>query len=120
MSDAVTLEGADRVESTLHDAAKDIGDLTTPNREVAQLIAAATRPPVLTGRLAGSIRATATADEAVVSSGLIYAPVIEYGWARHNIAPAKFLAEAVAQTQTQAVEIYTAFGSHVLEGVQGA
>lgn len=120
MPTSVTVEGAEQMQATLHHAAARVADMSGPNREVANLIAAATRPPRRTGRLAGSIRASSTATDASVTSALVYAPVIEYGWPAHNIAPARFLAEAADRTRTQADAIYSKWAGDVLSEVQGA
>ena len=67
----------------------------------AQLIQqrAQARAPKRTGTLGGSIYArNLGAGAAIAASDLVYAPVIHYGWARHNIAAQPFLETAMTDS----------------------
>ena len=117
---SVELVGADRLESTLHDAAKKLEDLSAVNRDVAGVVAKAARPPRRTGRLAGSIRPLGTATEAAVTSALPYAGVIENGWPRRNIRASHFLQRAFADTQTTTTAMYAKALQGIADDVKGA
>jgi len=100
----IALEGDRTLAATLAAASAEIRHLD--QSENARLIAsrAQARAPKRTGRLARSVRASDLGGgEAAVQSDLIYAPVIHYGWAAHNIAPQPFLTSAVADS-TRVVE----------------
>lgn len=116
----VTVVGAERVQSTLHDAAKRCADMESINAQVAANVAANVRAPRRTGRLAGSIRPAATNTEAMVTSDLIYAGVIENGWPGHNIAAQNFVRDAFDRTETQTMAAYEKWGLDVLGEVKGA
>ena len=119
MTVQATLEGADHMADTLHAAARQLGDLTAAHQAASDHLAAdaAGRAPRLTGRLAGSLTATATATEAVVGSTLVYAAVIHNGWPGHNIRPTPFL--TLAATTTDWPAPYLEHANDVLATVKG-
>lgn len=95
-------------------------DLTAANRAGAERIAAAASPPRKSGRLAASIQVTgAGPTEATVGSGLIYAPVIEYGWRAHGIEGRHFLASAADGQTTAVVDGYYRAVDGALAHVKG-
>ena len=89
---------------------RDLRDLTPLNQEIAGDLAkaVAARAPRVSGALAASFRPTGTAEAAKVESDLIYAPVIEYGWGEHNIAPAHYAENALAESEAGAAAKYRA------------
>ena len=100
----VTVQGDDTLHRTLHAAESDIEqmDQTDSARLVQQRAQA--RAPKRSGTLARSVQAKDLGKgEAAVMSVLIYAPVIHYGWAGHDIHPQPFLTEALADS-TRLVE----------------
>jgi len=115
----VTVDGADRLAATMHAAADAIRDLGPTNTKVAALIAGRTRPPRLTGRLAGSIRPSSDATTATVGTDVVYGPVHEYGWPRRNIRARRYLSGAFASSTDQAVAMYAAAISDAIGHVRG-
>lgn len=80
------------------------------NKEAADVVAKAAKPeaPVLTGRLAGSVRATATQKVGQVRAGkasVPYAGVIHFG-GYHNIRPTPFLYDALDSRASAVVDAY--------------
>lgn len=122
MAEGLTIEvrGADRLTRTSYAAAKDVEDLTSVHQSVASGIKQAARPPRLTGRLAASITTEASATEATVSSGLVYAPVIEFGWPRHGIEATHFLTNALNARYAEIVNDYYDHVDGALADVKGA
>lgn len=100
---SMTLDGADRLQNALGQAQRDLSDLSPVHARAARTVrsSAVSRAPRRTGRLASSQRDSATATEAVVSSNLVYAGVIHYGWPAHNIHPQPWLTETAERTQSQ-------------------
>lgn len=84
-------------------AAEDMRDLM---HSLGMIVVSAARPntPVLTGALAGTLRAGRGKTKAVVRAGrasVPYAGVIHYGWPARNISAHPFLSEAVQSTRAQ-------------------
>jgi phage gpG-like protein len=103
----VTIEvrGADRLAVTLAAAARDLERQPAVQQRMAERVRNSARPPRRTGRLAASLTASATDTEATVSSSLVYAPVIERGWAGHNITATWFLSDALRAEQAAVVDL---------------
>jgi HK97 gp10 family phage protein len=97
MADGVRFEvkGADTLDRTLHAAAADLQNMQGANVEAGRVLAASaqSRAPRRTGRLAGSIRSTATATSVEVTAGTRYAGFVNFG-TRHN-RPTYFLTGAL-------------------------
>jgi hypothetical protein len=99
MAERISVDGDETLNRTLRAAEADLADMDQSDsaRMVAQRAAA--RAPKRSGTLARSVYAKGLGKgEAVVQSELVYAPVIHYGWAAHNIAPQPFLTEALADS----------------------
>jgi hypothetical protein len=107
----VKVEGAAELERRLDRASADMADLSGTNTEVANAIAsqARGRAPVVSGRLAGSIRVESDAKGAVVraGSGVPYAGPIHWGWAARNIAAQPFMLDAAQQLEAANVAAYS-------------
>jgi hypothetical protein len=108
----IEVEGADRFAATTAQAAAELRAMAATNRAVAQRILAAAHPPILTGRLAGSLTAEGTDSEAVVSSDVRYAPIQER---RRG-----FLAAALAAQESAAVSMHLDHVNDALAGIKGA
>lgn len=93
----------------MRDASRALDDL--PNRDAAQLVAdaARARAPRRSGRLAGTIRATATGSGGTVSAGggIQYAGVQEYGWPRWHIRPRYYLTGGADAAEPRVIDLYT-------------
>lgn len=105
MASSVTITGLPELHTALQGLKADLKELTPVNRQAAaELVRAiAGTAPRLTGRLASSFEVKATATTAEAVSSLVYAPVINDGWAGHNIAAQHYLEEAL-KVATPAVE----------------
>ena len=71
---------------------------------IGNLVVDAANPPVVSGNLAGTMRASRTKNKAVVRAGgarARYAGAIHYGWPRRNIGAQPFLSEAVDANQNE-------------------
>lgn len=106
--DKVEVVGLERLKATMRGVASQLADMTSTNREVANLnrASSSSRAPRKSGRLAGSLRGVGTPDEANVESSLAYAGVIHYGWPGHNIRANPFAEKAVTDTEAQQVNVY--------------
>lgn len=122
MADRVKVEGAARLERTLHAAADDLEDMSQAQQESARLVQqrAQAAAPKDTGTLANSLTVQEIErGQTAVASQLIYAPVIHYGWAAHNISPQPFLAEALADSTSLVVDLHQRQAQHILSQVKG-
>jgi hypothetical protein len=79
------IRGADALATGLRDV---LGDLSAADRAVGARLTAdsRSRAPVRTGKLRGSLRAV----QAAVTSDLVYAAPIHWGWRKRNIEPNRF------------------------------
>lgn len=80
--------------------AKDLKDLMVG---ASTIVIRAAKPPVRTGRLRSTLRASKTKTSATVRIGGIrsvqYAPPIHWGWKDRNITPNPFMQRAKEQTE---------------------
>ncbi len=94
----VRVTGLSRTVRQLTKAGADAADLKDLMHSVGTLVVRAANPPVLSGVLAGTVRAGKGKTKAVVRAGgarTPYAGVIHYGWPARNITPQPFLVEAL-------------------------
>lgn len=92
------VEGLSRTIRALSKAGADAQDMKALMHSIGNLVVHAAKAPVLTGRLAGTVRAGKGKTKAVVRAGgarTPYAGVVYYGWPARNIAPNEFLNEAL-------------------------
>lgn len=64
--------------------------------------------PSRSGRLRASVRTSREKGRSVVTVGnaqVLYAPVIQYGWRRRNIRPARFAERTDAVMETRAAQL---------------
>jgi HK97 gp10 family phage protein len=91
------------------------------NKEAAELVAEQGRVevPKKTGRLAGSIKASATQSSASVKAGSVkrvpYAGVIHFGWMRRHIRPRPFLYNALDK---RIQEVYAAYNKQIDKAIE--
>jgi hypothetical protein len=106
----VKVTGLKELSKSCKAVSKDLNkELLKVGKDSAELVAdtGRTLAPKRTGRLAGQVKPGSTASGAYVAvRGLIYAPVIHFGWARHNISPNPFLYHALDQRRSDVVEKY--------------
>lgn len=115
----VKIEGADRLASTLHAAAREIGASNTAARVAAEAIGttARARAPRRTGRLRASITVRSEAMGASVGTSLRYAPFVNYG-TRH-VAARPFLTGATETGSPLALAAYEQTVTKALGRVRG-
>lgn len=97
--------------------------LRVANKKAAEIVAveARSRAPVLSGRLRASIKASSGALSASVRAGsgesTVYAPVQEFGWPGHSIAPQPYLYPAIAAKQDEVIEVYEGEINNLMDSV---
>lgn len=118
----VEVEGADTLARTLYGFANDLDNLTAASSATGQLIRerAATRAPKRSGALSRSIVSASDGSNVSVSSGLVYAPVIHFGWAAHGIEPHPFLIPAAVDSEPIWLGYYAKDIDSKLSKVRGA
>lgn len=116
----VEVVGAERLASTARAAARDLDALTSDAAGRAVQQRARAGAPKRTGRLAASVVAGKDGGDVIVSSRLVYAPVIHNGWPGHHIAANPFLARALTNSRAEIGRLYTADAQKVLGHIKGA
>lgn len=118
----VTVVGDTRLRATLAAASASLAHLDTANQATSRLVQQRSRgaAPKRSGRLAGSLVATAKGDEARVASGLVYAGVQHYGWSAHGISPHPFLVPVAEATEPVWIRTYETQVKAILNTVKGA
>ena len=94
----VKVEGLSKAIRAMSKAGADSQDMKVLMHELGMIVVKASAPPVLSGRLSGTIRAGRGKTKAVVRAGgarAPYAGVIHYGWPARNIEPNPFLLNAL-------------------------
>lgn len=94
----ICVNGLRRTIRSLERAGADATDMRELMHSIGTLVVQAASPPVLSGRLSGTIRAGRGKTKAVVRAGgarAPYAGVIHYGWPERDIAPQPFLSAAL-------------------------
>jgi phage gpG-like protein len=108
MTSAVRTEiiGDKRLAATMRSAAIQIQDMESTNKGIGERVRAraSSNAPKVTGRLAGSVRASASSREVVVASSLEYAGVIERGKPSVGTPAQPFMANAMRDTERQNVD----------------
>jgi hypothetical protein len=121
VTDSVRVEGAATLAATLHLAGTRLEDATAPSRDVAAFIGTRGRAsaPVLSGRLAASVRYAGTDEGAEATSSLAYANRTHWGYARYRQRAQPFLAEQVWDNEPRIVDTYAGWADDVLGAVKG-
>lgn len=96
---AIKIEGLAALSRDLKKVSADLPKkLQAVSKDAAEIVATEGRilAPKRSGRLAGMIKAGATAKGADVRiNGLVYAGPVHFGWRKHNIEPNPFLYDAL-------------------------
>lgn len=124
MGSSVTVVGADTLARSLIRAAGRISELKEAHMRAAKIVGArsVTTAPVLTGRLAMSVRTGATANAATIRAGngrVPYAGPVHWGWPARNIHPQPFIAAAAQATEPVWVGAYRFTVQRILDQVRG-
>jgi hypothetical protein len=122
VTDAITVDGADRLRATMGAAQRDIGDMSEAGGRTGSLIASRGRAeaPVLTGALAGSVGTATHGNETEITSGLAYSNRTHWGYRRYNQAAQPFLWNPANDLQEQWMRYYEDEANHALAKVKGA
>ena len=104
----VELLGDERLSAELTAGARALADLSGIHAKAARTVRGTAQPatPRRTGRLAASLRERATPTSGAVASGLVYAPVVHWGWPGHNIEANPWLWNAAKRTQPKWLSHY--------------
>lgn len=84
----IRVEGLSKLNRQLTKAGVDAQDMKDVMHRIASAVVGVANPPVKTGQLASTLRASKAKNKAVVRAGgarAPYAGVIEYGWAARGI-----------------------------------
>lgn len=117
----LTVEGAPELSRGLSRVADELGDLSTPGKDVADRVADRARSgaPVDTGALAASIRTVVYPDAATVEAGEPYAPFVHWGVPSRNIEAQPFLTLALEAEASPAIDAYAEYVQDLLDRVEG-
>lgn len=107
----VAVQGMREMIRDLIRAGVDVEDVKDALAEVAKVGAyvAANLAPRRSGALVATIRGNRAKGKAVVTAGrarVRYAGVVNYGWPKRNIQPARFLQKTDTVMETRAPEIF--------------
>lgn len=106
------IEGLKELQRELNKLGADAkNDMKPAHQEAAKTVAEASRPlaPVLTGRLAESLRASATKTSGRVRAGNVsvpYAGPIHFGWPARAIRANPFIYHALDERRADVVALY--------------
>jgi hypothetical protein len=123
----VGVDGLNTLKRTLKQAAGDVQDLKDAHARVANLVAGRARaatpigPPAL--HLRDSVRGAGQAGAAVIRAGfasLPYANPIHWGWPARHIAAQPFIWNAIADTQSEWLDMYVTDLQTIIDKVEGA
>lgn len=105
MSQSIQITGMKELRRDLKKISKDLPkELNKVAKDAAELVAEQARVevPVLTGRTQAKIKAAGTAKGGQVRvNGLVYAPVIHFGWRRRNIEPNPYLYNSLDKRRSE-------------------
>lgn len=114
MHTSFRVEGLREIQSAIR-RAKDVElnkELREANKTVAKAVVSKALPnvPRQSGRLAGSVKALASATSASVKAGtpsqVPYAGVIHWGWDAHGITSRPFLTDAADSVEREVADDY--------------
>lgn len=119
------LDGGRQLRAGLAAVEGGLDDLKAANKEAAGIAAggASVRVPKVTGRLAGTIRASGTKTAGIVRVGTKakapYAGPINYGWGRRKIKPTFFLNDGAQATEPRWVPVYMEHLQSLIQRIEG-
>lgn len=109
---AVEVEGAPQLRRAFRKLDDRLDDLSELHQDIGELVAdkAGDLVPRVSGRLAGTIRATRSRRAAAVVAGrssvVPYAGPIHFGWRARNIEPQPFLYDALDDRRGEVLDRY--------------
>jgi hypothetical protein len=122
VTDGVTVVGGPELSRTMHEAARDLGDMERAGARAVTLVVNRGRQnaPRLTGALASSVEGRLEGPVAAAMSALPYAARVNYGYARYGQRAQPFLTDALVQMQGPIVAEYVDEADRILHEVRGA
>jgi hypothetical protein len=117
----VSIDGLSRFVRTMKAAGANMADMKDANVKAANTVASRARStgPHRSGNLTGSLRTPRTQARARVTSNLIYAPPIHWGWPKRHIWPNPFVTRAAIVTKPEWLHDYEKSLQKILDSVQG-
>lgn len=105
----VAIDGVGQLRAHLGDVADGLGDLSTVNAQIAQLVARTARDlaPKRTGKLAASVRVSKGPRQVTVRADAVYAGPIHWGWHRRHIKANPFITVAAQRTEERWTALLT-------------
>lgn len=121
----IRVDGARQLRSTLRRAGDDLSDLKDIHAEVGRIVEPVARAgaPVVSGRLAATVRSSGTKTQTVVRAGYAsvpYAGPIHWGWPARRIRPRPFIADAAKKTEPRWVLAFKTGVDRILNKIKGA
>jgi hypothetical protein len=123
------VRGANRLRSTLRKAGQDMTQLKDAHKRAAEIVAVAarSRAPRVTGKLAATVRAAGTVRAGIVRAGFKrtpYAGPNNWGWpdgsAPHgSFAGTNFITDAAKATESAWVPVYLQDLDRIIDQVEG-
>lgn len=115
------MEGLRELRRDLRRLAGDVKDVKAANQAAGALVAtaAAPRAPRRTGRLAASIRPTATVAGVAVRVAAPYAGPIHWGWPARGIVGRPFVVDAALATEPAWLALYLAGMQRAVDRMAG-
>lgn len=122
MANRVIVTGDKMLAATLHNAARQLVNMTSTHAQAGEVVRAraASNAPKRSGRLAGSVRASASSDEVEVSSSVVYARRVNYGMPSVGQAAQPFMTNALRDTEREVVGRYAKATGQAVAQVKGA
>lgn len=125
----VKLEGMRNLRRTMRAAGDDLGELKKINASAAGIAADRAKgwAPVVSGRLAASVRSSGTKTAGIVragnnrktASGVPYAAPIHWGWPSRNIKANPFLSYSAQATEPRWIRLYEDYIDKTLGKIKG-
>lgn len=117
-------KGLTRLARTLRQAGADMTDLKRAYRRMADAVKpeVSQAAPRKSGRLARSVRSSATQKGGVVRAGrasIPYAGVINYGWPGHNITGRHYMETGLDRAQDEVEDLFAQAIQQALDQIQG-
>ncbi|HAT1137143.1 TPA: HK97 gp10 family phage protein [Corynebacterium striatum] len=123
------LEGGRNLRRTLREAGSDLTELKAANAQAASIVAgrAQSWAPVVSGRLAATVRSSGTKTAGIVragnnrksASGVPYAAPIHWGWKARNIKANPFLSYSAQSTEPTWLALYESLVNTALSKIKG-
>lgn len=116
------VRGERELRASLKRAGEDLSDLKDVHQAVGNVVIDASSPPVRTGALAGSLRASRLASGVAVkagSAGVPYANPIHWGWPKRNIDASLFLTRGAQSSEPEWTALYEEKLNEIIDRIEG-